>query len=63
MNKWYNLSCATFLFLKIAAKYRFTEILKLLLSKWEVKLSNEEKNKILSVYSENAEIIQLLSSK
>ena len=56
-DRWYNYN------VKIAAEYRFTEILKLLLSKWEVKLSNEEKNKILSVYSENAEIIQLLSSK
>lgn len=56
-DRWYNYN------VKIAAKYKFTEILKLLLSKWDVKLSNEEKNKILSVYSENAEIVQLLSSK
>lgn len=53
-DRWYNYN------VKIAAKYRFTEILKLLLAKWKVKLSEEEKSKILSIYSNNDDIVQLL---
>lgn len=45
-DRWYNYN------VKIAAKYRFTEILKLLLAKWKVKLSEEEKSKILSIVND-----------